>query len=64
MKRYSDTDAALVHLHNFSTHFVDCFPDCLEPTSILVYGRPTDEARAALNPYGAAYLDLLWEFDR
>lgn len=37
---------------------------CLEPTSLSVYGEPSDAARAALDGFGAAYLGTFGGFTR
>jgi quinol monooxygenase YgiN len=63
-ERYVDSDAALVHLGNFGSKFADRFLACFEPTSMSVYGEPTEEARAALDGFGATYLGCLGGFNR
>lgn len=63
-ERYSDSDAALLHLGNFGSKFAERFLNCLEPTSLTVYGRPSPEAREALDGFGAVYLGPLGGFHR
>ena len=55
-ERFADSDAAMVHLGNFGTKFAERFLRCFEPTDLYVYGEPSDEARAALDGFGATYL--------
>ena len=55
-ERYADSQAVLTHLSNFATHFADRFLACVKPTALYVYGEPSDEARAALDGFGAVYL--------
>lgn len=61
---YTDSGAVLIHLGNFGSKFADRFLGCFAPTSLSVYGEPTDEARAALDGFGAAYLGFLGGFRR
>ena len=63
-ERYADSGAALVHLGNFGAHFAERFLQCFAPTDLTVYGEPSDEARAALDGFGAAYLGSLGGFHR
>ncbi|MBT8400271.1 MAG: antibiotic biosynthesis monooxygenase [Rhodothermia bacterium] len=63
-ERYADSDAALVHLGNFGSKYVDRFLACFEPTSLSVYGEPSPDARAALDGFGAAYLGPFEGFSR
>lgn len=64
IERYADSAAAMVHLGNFGSKFADRFLACFEPTSLLVYGEPSAEARAALDGFGATYLGWLGGFRR
>ena len=52
------------HLTNFGANFAERFLACLEPTSLTVYGDPTDDAREALDGFGASYLGTLGGFHR
>jgi quinol monooxygenase YgiN len=63
-ERYTDSSAAMEHLGNFGAKFAERFLDCLEPTSLHVYGAPSAEARAALDGFGAAYLGSFGGFSR
>jgi len=61
-ERYADSDAALAHLGNFGANFAERFLGCFEPTGLLVYGEPSDEARAALDGFGAVYFGTFGGF--
>lgn len=63
-ERYADSDAVMVHLGNFGTKFAERFLACFEPTGLYVYGEPSEEARAALDGLGAAYLGTFGGFIR
>ena len=63
-ERYVDSDAVLSHLGTFGTRFAERFLACFEPTSLSVYGEPSEEARAALDGFGASYLGWLGGFNR
>ena len=63
-ERYADSDAAVVHLGNFGAKFAERFLQCFEPTDLYVYGEPSDEARAALDGFGAVYLGTFGGFSR
>ncbi len=63
-ERYADSDAAMVHLGNFGAKFAERFLQCFEPTGLFVYGEPSDEARAALDGFGAVYLGTFGGFSR
>ena len=63
-ERYADSDAVMAHLGNFGANFADRFMACFEPTSLSVYGQPSDEVRAALDGFGAVYLATLDGFRR
>ena len=63
-ERYADSDAAMVHLGTFGAKFVERFLGCFEPTSLHVYGEPSDEVRAVLDGFGAVYLGTFGGFSR
>ncbi len=63
-ERYADSDAAMVHRGNFSAKFAERFLQYFEPTDLYVYGEPSDEARAALDGFGAVYLGTFGGFSR
>ena len=63
-ERYADSAAVMQHLGNFGANFAERFMECFEPTSFSVYGSVSDEVRAALDGFGAAYLNTLDGFSR
>jgi quinol monooxygenase YgiN len=63
-ERYTDSDAAMVHLGNFGAKFAERFLECFEPTGLYVYGAPSDEVRAVLDGLGAVYLGTFGGFRR
>lgn len=63
-ERYADSDAAMVHLGNFGTHFAERFMACFEPTSFSVYGPARADVRAVLEGFGAQFLSNLGGFRR
>jgi len=63
-ERYRDSEAVLAHLAGFGADFAERFLQCFEPAGLDVYGAPSDEARAALDGFGAAYLDTWGGFVR
>jgi quinol monooxygenase YgiN len=63
-ERYADSAAVMVHLGNFGAKFMERFLACLEVTSFSVYGEPSEEAKGALDGFGATYLATLAGFSR
>lgn len=63
-ERYDDSAAVMAHLGAFGSKFAERFLTCLEPTGLHVYGDPSDEARAALDGFGAVYLGSFGGFSR
>lgn len=63
-ERYADSDAVMIHLGNFGSKFAERFLGCFKPASISVYGDPSVEARAALDNFGANYLEWFGGFNR
>lgn len=63
-ERYADSEAAMAHLGDFGAKFAERFLQCFEPTGLCVYGEPSDEARAALDGFGAVYLGTFGGFSR
>lgn len=61
-ERYADSDAVMAHLGNFGPKFASRFLEYVEPTSLCVYGEPTDEVRAALKGFGAEHLGTFGGF--
>ena len=63
-ERYRDSAATLEHLGNFGTNFAERFLACFAPTSLHVYGDPSDEVRGVLDGFGAQYLSPFGGFIR
>lgn len=63
-ERYADSDATMVHMGNFTTKFMERFMGCFTPTSIVVYGEPSDAVRGVLDGFGAVYLGSWGGFAR
>jgi quinol monooxygenase YgiN len=63
-ERYADSGAAMVHLATFGSRFAERFLSCVAPTGFYVYGDPSDEVRAVLGGFGAAYLGPFGGFAR
>ncbi len=63
-ERYTDSDAVMAHLGNFGANFAERFLGCVAPTSIDVYGDPSDEVREALAGFGAVHHGPFGGFSR
>lgn len=63
-ERYADSAATMTHLGNFGEKFAERFLAVLEPTRFFVYGSPSDEVKAALEAFGAVYMDRIGGFTR
>ena len=63
-ERYRDSAATLEHLGNFGANFAERFLACFTPTSLHVYGAPSDEVRGVLDGFGAQYLSPFGGFIR
>lgn len=63
-ERYADSAATMEHLGNFGAHFAERFMTSFTPTDFHVYGEPSDEVKAVLNGFGAAYLGPFGGFTR
>ena len=63
-EKYADSAAALEHLGNFGTKFAERFLACFSPTSLHVYGNPSDEVRGVMDGFGAHYLGPIAGFSR
>ncbi len=61
---YADSGAALTHLGSFGANFAERFLGCVEPTSLCVYGEPSNEVRAILDGWGPTYLGPFGGFRR
>ena len=56
LEEYRDSDAAIVHMHNFLDNFVQKFLECFDPTGIYVYGSASDGLKEVMSPFGPAHL--------
>jgi quinol monooxygenase YgiN len=63
-ERYADSTAVMAHLGNFGAKFAERFLDALEPTRLMVYGAPSDEARQALSGLNAVFMSQIGGFSR
>lgn len=63
-ERFVDSAAVMTHLGSFGANFAERFLAILEPTRLVVYGNPSDEARAALAGFGAAHMEQAGGFSR
>lgn len=63
-ERYADSDAVMVHLGNFGAKFAERFLAAVEPSSLNVYGEPSDAVRATLDGFAAEYLGSFGGFSR
>lgn len=61
-ERYADSAAALAHLRNFATNFSGRFVMMVDRKRFIVFGQPSDELRAVLDGFGAAYLKIFGDF--
>mgnify|MGYP001552202799 CR=1 FL=1 len=55
LEEYEDSAAAVAHLQNFLTKYVERFMGCFEPTAVNVYGDPSDELNELMQPFGPVY---------
>jgi quinol monooxygenase YgiN len=63
-ERYSDSAAVMTHLGNFGGKFAERFMALVDPTRMVVYGNPSDEAKKALSGFGALFLTPIGGFTR
>lgn len=63
-ERYADSGAVLAHVTTFGQKFAGRFLAALDPTRLTVFGDPSDEAREALDGFGASYLGNFGGFVR
>jgi hypothetical protein len=61
---YADSEAALVHLGNFGSKFVERFLGCVDPTGLFVYGNPDASAREVLAGFNAVFFGTFGGFAR
>lgn len=63
-ERYADSGAVLAHLSAFGEKFAERLLAAVDPTRFVVYGDPTDQAKEALDAFGALYMKPLAGFAR
>lgn len=63
-ERYQDSEAVMTHLSNFGEHFAQRFLNCVNISSMDVYGEPNEEVRKALTAQGATFLGSFGGFVR
>lgn len=63
-ERFVDSAAAVAHLVAFGKQYGERFAAMVERRWFRVCGTPSDELRALLDRFGAAYLDLFDGFSR
>ena len=63
-ERYADSAAVMAHLATFGQQFAERFLVAAQPTRLVVYGDPTDEATKALSGLGAHFVTSIGGFTR
>lgn len=63
-ERYTDSAAALAHLKTFDEKFAARLLATVDPTRMVVYGDPTNDAKAVLDGFGAVYMGQIGGFAR
>ena len=63
-ERYADSQAVQEHLSAFGEKFGERLLAAVDPTRFVVYGSPTDQAREALDTFGALYMKSFAGFTR
>ena len=63
-ERYADSAATMTHLGAFGEKFAERFMGAAEPTRFFVYGDPNDDVKAALEAFGAVYMEQIGGFTR
>jgi quinol monooxygenase YgiN len=63
-ERYVDSDAFVSHVAQTFGAFAQRFLALVSVSSLVVYGSPNAEARAALNSFNATYMTLFDGFSR
>jgi hypothetical protein len=56
-ERYSDADAAVMHVGRFVANYAERFLSLCTPTRMSVYGEPTDELKAAIAGFNPRYYE-------
>jgi len=64
IENYADSAAVMMHMANFGEKYAGRFLACVNPSKMIVYGTPNDEARAVLDKLGAVYLGSMAGFRR
>jgi quinol monooxygenase YgiN len=62
-ERYADSVAALAHLEAFAKRFAGRFSAMVERKAFTVFGYPSAELTAVLDPFNAIYLKPFGDFD-
>lgn len=63
-ERYADSEAAMVHAIAFGTKYVGRFMEVVIPTSLTMYGSPSEELVKALAPFGPIVMGKVAGFTR
>lgn len=63
-ERYADSGAAIIHVGNFGSKFMERFMGAADPTAITVYGDASPELREALAGFGAVHMGAFGGFTR
>lgn len=63
-EKYSNSSATIDHMKSFFKNFGKRFMSILEIKSFTVYGNPSDELRAILDPLGVVYMVPFGGFSR
>jgi len=61
-ERYSDSQSALSHLHNFNDKFAKRFSRLVKRVRFLIFGSPSDELKELLTRYGAVFTNQIGGF--
>ncbi len=61
-ERYSDSEAAIAHLHVFREKFGKVFSRLAQRDRFLVFGRPNQQLRQILSGFGAEFLSPMGGF--
>lgn len=54
-EHYRDSDGLKSHAENFGKVFAGRFNEACTPTKLILYGTPSDAAKAVMEQYGAIY---------
>ena len=63
-ERYADSEALLVHFGSFGKNFAERFLSVVNPTRLMVYGNPSDEAKEVMGGFGPVYMAPIGGFAR